>query len=107
MSLRSGAGLDGLQNVCDTIVYGELDYSPKVHEQFNGRLARDRDDGKFNNVTAYYCISDFGSDPSIVKILGLKETQSHGIMNPYSDLGEVYSDESRIKMIAQHILDKK
>jgi hypothetical protein len=33
MSLRSGAGLDGLQDVCNTIVFGELDWSPGVHEQ--------------------------------------------------------------------------
>ncbi|HEX4461929.1 MAG TPA: DEAD/DEAH box helicase, partial [Polyangia bacterium] len=28
MSLRSGAGLDGLQHVCKTVVFGELDWSP-------------------------------------------------------------------------------
>lgn len=33
MSLRSGAGVDGLQNRCRTPVFGELDWSPGVHEQ--------------------------------------------------------------------------
>lgn len=33
ISLRSGAGLDGLQHGCRTVVYGELDWSPKVHDQ--------------------------------------------------------------------------
>ncbi len=33
MSLRSGAGLDGLQHVARTCVFGELDWSPGVHEQ--------------------------------------------------------------------------
>jgi len=33
MSLRAGAGLDGLQHVCSTVVFGELDWSPGVHEQ--------------------------------------------------------------------------
>jgi hypothetical protein len=32
VSLRSGAGLDGLQKRCSTAVLGELDWSPKVHE---------------------------------------------------------------------------
>ncbi len=33
MSLRSGAGLDGLQECCNVGVFGELDWSPGVHEQ--------------------------------------------------------------------------
>jgi len=33
ISLRSGAGLDGLQHVCRTVVFGELDWAPGVHEQ--------------------------------------------------------------------------
>lgn len=33
MSLRSGAGVDGLQHCCSTMVFGELDWSPGVHEQ--------------------------------------------------------------------------
>ena len=40
MSLRSGAGLDGLQQRCRTIVFGELDWSGKVHEQCVARLDR-------------------------------------------------------------------
>ena len=33
MSLRAGAGLDGLQHLCSNVVFGELDWSPGVHEQ--------------------------------------------------------------------------
>jgi len=33
ISLRSGAGLDGLQYHCRTVVFGELDWSPGVMEQ--------------------------------------------------------------------------
>lgn len=33
MSLRSGAGLDGLQDVCSVGVFGELDWSPAMHDQ--------------------------------------------------------------------------
>jgi len=33
ISLRAGAGLDGLQKVARTVVFGELDWSPGVHEQ--------------------------------------------------------------------------
>jgi hypothetical protein len=38
MSLRSGAGIDGLQNVASTLVFGELDWSSGVHRQAIGRL---------------------------------------------------------------------
>jgi hypothetical protein len=36
MSLRSGAGLDGLQEVCNVGVFGELDWSPEQHRQCIG-----------------------------------------------------------------------
>lgn len=33
MSLRSGAGIDGLQDCCSVVVFGELDWSPGIHQQ--------------------------------------------------------------------------
>ena len=41
VSLRAGAGVDGLQKVCRTVVYAELDWSPGVHEQCTGRIFRE------------------------------------------------------------------
>lgn len=81
ISLRSGAGLDGLQTVCDTVVVGELDWSPQVHIQLFGRLQRD---GLFNRegVTVFYLVADAGSDPIIASILGVKLEQGHGITDP-------------------------
>src|SRR6185369_11409779 len=37
MSLRSGAGLDGIQQAGATCVFGELDWSPAMHTQCIGR----------------------------------------------------------------------
>ena len=79
ISLRAGAGLDGLQHVCRTVVVGELDWSPKVHEQNGGRVHRD---GQKEPVTMYYLVADEGSDPVIADVLGLKEAQSTGIIDP-------------------------
>lgn len=79
ISLRAGAGLDGLQNVCRTVVIGELDWSPKVHEQNIGRVHRD---GQQDKVVAYYLVADEGSDPVIADVLGLKEAQATGIIDP-------------------------
>ncbi|WP_082489116.1 DEAD/DEAH box helicase [Dyadobacter sp. Leaf189] len=101
ISLRSGAGLDGLQHVCNNIVFGELDWSPKVHDQVIGRIDRD---GQATQVTAHFLVSDSGSDPVIINLLGLKASQSNGIVDPLSIPGEQFSDDSRMKVLAQHYL---
>lgn len=79
MSLRAGAGLDGLQAVCRTVVFGELDWSPMVHAQCIGRAHRD---GQTEPVVAYYLVAPDGSDPVVADVLGIKEQQSEGIRNP-------------------------
>lgn len=103
MSLRSGAGVDGLQFRCSTVVFGELDWSPKVHEQVIGRLDRE---GQEDQVTAIYLNSDDGSDPPMVDILGLKASQSSGIVDPGRVFEITVHDDSRIKALARQFLDK-
>lgn len=103
ISLRSGIGLDGLQHRCKMVVIGELDWSPKVHEQLIARADRD---GQKEQVTAIYLVCDEGSDPPIINMLGLKGSQSQGIMNPLQAIPETYSDESRIKVMAEEFLKK-
>jgi len=85
ISLRAGAGLDGLQHCCSTVVFGELDYSPGVHEQCIGRVDRD---GQEDPVMAYYLISESGSDPIIADILGVKRGQIEGVCDPDANLIE-------------------
>lgn len=103
MSLRSGAGLNSLQNVANVIVFGELDWSPQVHEQCIGRLNRD---GQTNPVTAVFLTTEAGSDPSIAAVLGLKREQSQGIINPdeESDVATQQVIESRGAALARAIL---
>jgi len=83
MSLRAGAGLDGLQYCCRTVVFGELDWSPGVHDQCTGRAHRD---GQPDPVMAYYLLSEFGSDPIIADVLGVKRSQMQGIRDPNASL---------------------
>ncbi|ETX26595.1 DEAD/DEAH box helicase [Roseivivax isoporae] len=105
MSLRAGAGLDGLQHRAAHVVYAELDWSPQVHVQFTGRLHRR---GQPRPVTAHFLHVDGGSDPAIMATLGLKASQSHGILNPYGGMGEATPiDESRIKQLARMILEQE
>lgn len=99
MSLRSGDGTDGLQNVCSVVVIGELDWTPKVHEQFIGRVARD---GQDESVQVFIPVAPVGSDPTMALVLGLKEAQSNGIIDLGEDLGSeaTETDPNRLKQLA-------
>jgi SNF2 domain-containing protein len=104
MSLRAGAGLDGLQEVCRTVVFGELDWSPGVHEQCAGRVHRD---GQTDPVMAYFLLADVGSDPVVADVLGLKTEQSESIRDPDADLIEALQvDEQHVRKLAAAYLEQ-
>jgi SNF2 family DNA or RNA helicase len=105
MSLRAGAGLDGLQEVCRTVVFGELDWSPGVHEQCTGRIYRD---GQRDPVFAYYLMADSGSDPIVADVLGMKTSQIRGIRDPQGGLVEaLQGDGQHVKRLAQDFLKRR
>lgn len=98
MSLRSGAGLDGLQAVARTCIFAELDWSPGVHEQCIGRVHRD---GQKEPVVAYYLTAETGSDPSILEALSLKREQIEGVRNLGDELlDKLDVDGDHIKKLA-------
>lgn len=103
MSVRSGAGLDGLQFGCHVGVFAELDWSPKVHHQAEGRLARD---GQEEKVLVYYMVSDQGADPTMMEVLEAKLQQSEPLINPDQDVFEVVgvSEENRSALLAAAVL---
>ena len=104
ISLRSGAGLDGLQSCCRTVVFGELDWSPGVHEQCIGRVARD---GQTDPVMAYYLIAEHGSDPVVADVLGVKRGQIEGVRDPNGALIERLDRESgNLKRLAAEYLKR-
>jgi SNF2 family DNA or RNA helicase len=107
ISLRSGAGLDGLQQVARVGVFGELDWSPGVHEQCLGRIHRD---GQKNSVMAYYLVAEDGSDPIIMEALGLKRAQIEGVRNLATgdDLFErLDTSPDSIRKLAETYLQRK
>ncbi len=105
MSLRSGAGVDGLQGYCSTVVFGELDWSPGVHEQCIGRVHRDEQD---EACTAYFLLSDGGTDPIMAEVLGVKREQIEGVRNPDSALTErIDTGENSIQRLAREFLKKR
>lgn len=104
ISLRAGAGLDGLQKVCRVGVFGEIDWSPGVHIQCGGRYYRD---GQDEPSMAYYLLSEDGSDPVIADLLGLKKGQIEGVVDPDADLVEQLAVEpGSIKKLAKVYLQK-
>ena len=102
ISLRAGAGLDGLQHITSTVVFGELDWSPGVHEQCIGRVFRD---GQESPVMAYFLLAEEGSDPVVSDVLGIKKGQMEGVRDPDADLiEELSTDPDRIKKLAEAYL---
>jgi SNF2 family DNA or RNA helicase len=102
ISLRAGAGMDGLQDVAHVCVFGELDWSPGVHEQCEGRLHRD---GQDEPVTSYYLLADEGSDPVVSDVLGVKKQQIEGIRDPNQELvTKLQVDPDHIKKLAEKYL---
>ena len=73
-------------------------------KQLIGRVDRD---GQKEQVTVIYLVSDYGSDPLIIDMLGVKSSQSHNIINPLTPVAEQYSDDSRLKLLAEKFLSKK
>ncbi|MGH2878928.1 MAG: SNF2-related protein [Solirubrobacteraceae bacterium] len=105
MSLRSGAGLDGLQAASNVAVFGELDWSPGMHEQCIGRLHRD---GQAQSVVAYFLVSDIGSDPVIADVLNVKRMQAEPLRDPDAKLFEAVEDTSgRVRKLAEQVMAKR
>tara|TARA_R110002033_G_scaffold135713_2_gene175241 strand:+ start:10696 stop:12447 length:1752 start_codon:yes stop_codon:yes gene_type:complete len=104
MSLRSGAGTDGIQHRCSTVIFGEEDWSPQVMTQCIGRVDRD---GQLEPVFVFHAVTNYGSDPEILALLGVKSSQARGIQDPGSKLVGKQTDADRIKKLAQSYLKSR
>jgi hypothetical protein len=105
MSLRSGAGLDGLQAVTNVAVFGELDWSPGMHDQCIGRLHRD---GQDESVVAYFLNSEIGSDPVVMDVLGVKRMQSEPLRDPDAELvAEGQDTRGRVRKLAEDVVSQR
>lgn len=106
MSLRSGAGIDGLQQVCNTVIHGELDWSPHVMDQLNARVDRD---GQTKPVSIYYVTIADGSDPFIMQLLNVKRSQHDGVIEGKDAEGVIveaaHTGHERIREMAKAYLN--
>lgn len=103
ISLRSGAGLDGLQKVASHVVFGELDWSPHVMDQVVARLDRD---GQTRHVQSYYLTVADGADPFMIGVLSSKRNQHVGLIEG-KDEHHVVEDSGhydRVKEMAKSYL---
>lgn len=103
MSLRSGAGVDELQHRCSVVVFGELDWSPGIHQQVIWRLDRE---GQEHPVTAFFLVTDEGSDPPIMDVLGIKASEAQQIVDPHLGVQRTDDDTSNLQKLVERYLDK-
>lgn len=101
MSLRAGAGIDGLQRFCATAVLGEMDWSPGIHTQNFGRLSRP---GQPRSVMGYLTHCDFGADPVILEVLGVKAREEKGLRGVKMATEPTLSAGDRVRKMAEQIL---
>lgn len=104
ISLRSGAGINRLQEVSSYAIFGELDWSSGVIDQCIGRLWRD---GQENKVTAMFITIDDGSDPVMKKVIGAKSMEAKKILSPEAQVLATNGDKNKVLGLAKEWLKKK
>jgi len=112
LSLRSAAGLDGLQYRASMCVFGELDWSPAIHSQCETRIARIGVDKTLVDVPSYYCVTSVGHDEMMLDVLGVKTGQFVGLMG---DEPESYEEKKaaeeravrRIDLLVEKLADEE
>ena len=83
MSLRSGAGVDGLQHRCSVAVFGQQ-----------------------NPVTAFFLVVDEGSDPPVMDVLGIKASEAAQIVDPHLGVQQNDDDGSNLQKLVRRYLEK-
>ena len=100
LSLRSAAGIDGLQKNATCCVFAELDWSPAIHSQAETRIARIGVNKILKNVPSFYCVSSTGYDETMQDVLGVKVGQFKGIV------GDEPEDEQERKDAEKRAMDR-
>lgn len=97
---RPGRPAAGLQGRC----LRELDWSPGIHDQCEGRYHRD---GQTEPSVSYFLVSDVGSDPVVADVLNLKEQGSRPIVGPDRPLFQAADVSDRMRKLAESVLKKR
>ncbi len=102
-SLKSGVGLDGIQERCKLGVIGELDWSPAVVKQCIGRYHRD---GQADPCLTYVMVSEAGCDPYMMQTLGIKRLQVEGVVlqDDENCIMNTIESAQHLRILAQNFL---
>jgi SNF2 family DNA or RNA helicase len=107
LSLRSAAGMDGLQHRATCCVFAELDWAPAVHSQAETRIARIGVDKTMGEIPSFYCVARTGYDEIMLDVLGLKTGQFVGLMGDEpEDLQEQKAAEQKAASRIRRLIDK-
>jgi superfamily II DNA/RNA helicase len=102
LSLRTAAGIDGLQRRATCVVMAELDWAPAVFTQCETRVARLGVSREITEVPSFYCVSEAGFDQVMLDVLGLKVSQFCGIMDDEAETAE--DRRAQEDLVAKRIL---
>jgi SNF2 family DNA or RNA helicase len=107
LSLEAAEGLDGLQKVASIVLIAELPWSKQKVLQSIGRL--DREGQTESSVDAIYLLTNYGSDPAILDIIGLKDSDSSALIDGPSsmELQPIENNNERIQAMAMHFLESR
>ncbi len=104
ISLRSGAGINGLQLASSYAIFGELDWSSGIIDQCIGRLWRD---GQKEKVTAMFITIEDGADPIMKKVIGAKSMEAKKILSPEAKVLASTGDKNKVLGMAKEWLRNK
>ena len=68
------------------------------------RLDREREQ---NPVTAFFLVTDDGSDPPMMDVLGIKASEAQHIVDPHLGAEMKENDVSHLRRLVQRYLDRK
>lgn len=97
-----GYGIDGLQNVCNYIVFGEIDWSPGILEQAKDRLRRI---GQTNTVFAHYLIASGTIEEDIDLKLEWKRDIISKLIKPVTELPEMKKEPIKMEKLLAEVLE--
>ena len=93
-----------IQKNCNYVIIGEYAWSSEIHDQIIARLDRG---GQTKKVNVMYAHTNWGSDPPILDIIGVKYSQSRGIFDPNSKCEAIVTPQKNLKALALKFLENQ
>lgn len=97
-----GYGIDGLQNVCNYIVFGEIDWSPGILEQAKDRLRRI---GQSSTVFAHYLIASGTIEEDIDLKLEWKRDVISKLIKP-ADMPIIKKETPKMEQLLAQVIEQ-